>query len=475
MSSTSITADDASWLDLFRGANALRVLVLAAGVALHAINLYLTTTILPSVVDDIGGVAFYAWNTTLFIVASITGAAVAAQVIQHIGPRGAYLLGAAVFGGGSALCALAPTMPVLLVGRVLQGLGGGVLLSAPYVLMRSVLPEPLWPRALALLSGMWGIATLLGPAVGGIFAQYATWRLAFWSLVVLIALAAAAAVVVLKPATTQTERPTPVPARQLVLLAAAVVAASWASVSDTPWLGALGLIAAGITLLAIRRVEMHSSRRILPADAYAGRSALAALYGVSALLAVTVTCTEIFVPLFLQRLHGQSPLIAGYIAATASAGWTLGAILSAALREASVTRVIRVAPWACALGLLVLAILVPMGAGNVWITALIIVALTLVGLGVGVVWPHLGNRIMTAAPAEDHDRASASIVTVQLVATALGAALGGVVLNTLGAAGPAPDLGVASRWLFLLFAVAPVGALVIAHAGLGTRPASQAH
>ena len=126
MSPTSITADDASWLDLFRGANALRVLVLAAGVALHAINLYLTTTILPSVVDDIGGVAFYAWNTTLFIVASITGAAVAAQVIQHAGPRGAYLLGAAVFGGGSALCALAPAMPVLLAGRVLQGLGGGV-------------------------------------------------------------------------------------------------------------------------------------------------------------------------------------------------------------------------------------------------------------------------------------------------------------------------------------------------------------
>ena len=475
MSSTSITADDASWLDLFRGANALRVLVLAAGVALHAINLYLTTTILPSVVDDIGGVAFYAWNTTLFIVASITGAAVAAQVIQHIGPRGAYLLGAAVFGGGSALCALAPTMPVLLVGRVLQGLGGGVLLSAPYVLMRSVLPEPLWPRALALLSGMWGIATLLGPAVGGIFAQYATWRLAFWSLVVLIALAAAAAVVVLKPASAQTERPTPVPARQLVLLAVAVVAASWASVSDTPWLSALGLIAAAVTLLAIRRVEMRSSRRILPADAYTGRTALAALYGVSALLAITVTCTEIFVPLFLQRLHGQSPLMAGYIAATASAGWTLGAILSAALREASVTRVIRVAPWACALGLLVLAMLVPMGAGNLWITALIIVALTLVGLGVGVVWPHLGNRIMTTAPAEDHDRASASIVTVQLVATALGAALGGVVLNTLGTTGPAPDLGTASRWLFLLFAVAPVGALVIARAGLGARPAPQAH
>lgn len=298
MSSTSITADDASWLDLFRGANALRVLVLAAGVALHAINLYLTTTILPSVVDDIGGVAFYAWNTTLFIVASITGAAVAAQVIQHLGPRGAYLLGAMVFGGGSALCALAPIMQVLLVGRVLQGLGGGVLLSAPYVLMRSVLPEPLWPRALALLSGMWGIATLLGPAVGGIFAQYATWRLAFWSLVVLIALAAAAAVVVLKPAAPQAERPTPVPTRQLVLLAVAVVAASWASVSDSPWLGALGLIAAALTLLAIRRVEMRSSRRILPADAYTGRTALAALYGVSALLAVTVTCTEIFVPLF---------------------------------------------------------------------------------------------------------------------------------------------------------------------------------
>lgn len=470
MSSSPITAGDTSWLDLFRGANALRVLVLAAGVALHAINLYLTTTILPSVVDDIGGVAFYAWNTTLFIVASITGAAVAAQLIQGIGARGAYLLGAAVFGGGSALCALAPAMPVLLLGRVSQGLGGGVLLSAPYVLMRGVLPEALWPRALALLSGMWGIATLLGPAVGGVFAQYATWRLAFWSLVVLIALAAAAAVVVLKPAAARTGPPTPVPARQLALLAVAVVAASWSSVSNIPWLGALGLVIAAVALLATRRVEMRSSRRILPADAYSDHSALAALYGVSALLAVTVTCTEIFVPLFLQRLHGQSPLMAGYIAATASAGWTLGAVLSAALRESSVMRVLRLAPWACALGLLVLATLVPMGRGDAWMTALIVAALTLVGLGVGVAWPHLGNRIMRAAPAEDHDRASASIVTVQLVATALGAALGGVVLNTLGETGATPDLGAASRWLFLLFAVAPAAALVIVRTGLSTRP-----
>ncbi|WP_316883580.1 hypothetical protein [Ralstonia flatus] len=54
------------------------------------------------------------------------------------------------------------------------------------------------------------------------------------------------------------------------------------------------------------------------------------------------------------------------------------------------------------------------------------------------------------------------------------AALGDVVLNTLGAAGPSPDLGVASRWLFLLFAAAPVGALLIARAGLGTQPAQLA-
>src|SRR5690606_30678136 len=137
--------------------------------------LYLSTTILPSVVWDIGGLDYYAWNTTVYVVASIVGAAISARLLTRCGPRLAYALAALVFAVGALLCAAAPSMLVMLVGRGVQGLGGGMLVALPYAMTRIVFPEPLWPRAMAMISGMWGIATLLGPALGGIFAELGIW------------------------------------------------------------------------------------------------------------------------------------------------------------------------------------------------------------------------------------------------------------------------------------------------------------
>ncbi|MDP0995304.1 MFS transporter, partial [Klebsiella pneumoniae] len=89
----------------------------------------IATTILPSVVQDIGGIDYYAWNTTLFVTASILGSALSARLLGRLGPRGAYLVASLVFAGGSLACAFAPSMPVMLVGRLVQGLGGGFLFA----------------------------------------------------------------------------------------------------------------------------------------------------------------------------------------------------------------------------------------------------------------------------------------------------------------------------------------------------------
>ncbi|KOQ56133.1 MFS transporter, partial [Achromobacter xylosoxidans] len=121
------TLPPVSWADLLRGRNALRSIALAGGVALHAINIYVVTTILPTIIREIGGLTYYAWNTTLFVAASIVGSALSAKLIDRLGPRLAYLLALAVFSAGAIACALAPSMPALLLGRTVQGLGGGVL------------------------------------------------------------------------------------------------------------------------------------------------------------------------------------------------------------------------------------------------------------------------------------------------------------------------------------------------------------
>ena len=120
------------------------------------------TTILPSVVQDIGGLDLYAWNTTLFVVASILGSALSARLLGGYGARSAYLVASLFFIAGAALCALAPSMPVMLAGRTVQGFGGGLIFALSYAMINLVFEQRLWPRAMALISAMWGIATLVG-------------------------------------------------------------------------------------------------------------------------------------------------------------------------------------------------------------------------------------------------------------------------------------------------------------------------
>lgn len=456
--SASDTSQAASgWGALLSGANLMRSIALTGGVTLHAVNLYISTTILPSVVKDIGGIDYYAWNTTLYVVASIVGAALSARLLSRFGPKGAYALAGVVFAVGSLLCAIAWSMPAMLVGRTVQGLGGGMLVSLPYAMTRIVFPEPLWPRAMAMISGMWGVSALLGPALGGIFAELGIWRGAFWSLIPLIAFFGAAAVVVL-PERDAAETPrSPLPARQLVFLTIAVLAASVASVTSEMQWSLVSLLVAAVLAYLLIRADARAPQRLLPRGSFQISSPLGALYAMSALLAMTVTCTEIFVPLFLQVLHGRSPLQAGYLAALMSVGWTLGSLATSGLQGRQLVITLRSAPVLSLISLAVLAVILPWPNDTGWgVFLLTCAALIAGGMGVGLAFPHLAARVLHAAPGDEQDLAASSIMTVQLCATAFGAALAGLTVNLAGlSASGEMDVASAARWLFTVFLIAP--------------------
>lgn len=455
--SADIPPSKTGWAALLSGWNGVRSLALAGGVVLHAINVYIATTILPSVVRDIGGIDFYAWNTTLFVTASILGSALSARLLTSAGPRGAYIIASLVFAIGTFICAFAPSMPVMLAGRIIQGLGGGFLFALSYAMIRLVFIEPLWPRAMALVSGMWGVATLIGPAVGGIFAELGVWRAAFWSLIPVAVLFALLAVAVLpKRSAGKTER-SPLPLVQLALVTSAVLVVSAASVSSTlSWnIGGLGVAAVLTALLIV--TESRSSRRLLPEGAFRITTALGALYATMSLLAITVTSGEIFVPLFLQVLHHQSPLAAGYLAALMAAGWTSGSIASAGASGKNIRRAILAGPVLGVGGMVALAVLMRSESDGGWLAITpICVALVAIGLGVGLAWPHLLTRVFQVASVGEQGLAAASITTVQLFATALGAALAGMVANVAGLTHPGGITGMANAagWLFGVFALA---------------------
>ena len=454
--------DDGRWRDLFSGKNAAISIALSLGVVIHAVNILMATTILPSVVEDIGGLNLYAWNTTLFVAASIVGSVFSARILSVYGARVAYLLAVIIFFAGSLVCTLAPRMDIMLLGRAVQGFGGGVMFALSYAMINLVYVPALWPRAMALISGMWGVATLVGPAVGGIFAELNAWRYAFGVMLPLMVVYGLFLLTIMpkKQKTTENEPSQRLPLIQLTLLTAAVLIVSAGSLSPDVTLNVFGVVAALLLLILLAVVEQRSSSRLLPRNTFRRGSHHAALYITISLLAIGMTC-EVFVPYFLQRLHGQSPLASGYMSALMAAGWTVSEIISAGWKGAKMRASILLGPLFVLAGLVLLALTLSVPSAGTWgIMSPILLGLSLVGFGIGFGWPHLLTRILQVAAPEDKEVAAASITTVQLFATALGAALAGMIVNVNGFNdGTLTGVMSSAYWLMMLLAIAPLIAI----------------
>jgi MFS family permease len=459
----TIEAPIEGWRDLlgreFLGTSTL----LAGGVALYATNEFITVSLLPSTVADIGGERLYAWVTTLYLVGSVVAAVTVKSALLRIGARSSYLLGLAVFGFGSLVCAMAPSMETLLVGRTLQGAAGGLLTGLSYAIINTALPRSLWTRASALVAAMWGVATVAGPAIGGVFAQFGLWRCAFGAVAVLTA-AAAVLVPRVLPADRGDDRddapPSKVPLWSLLLLGSAALGVSVAEVPQKlPAM--IGLLLISVVLVAVFLVlERRVSVTVLPASVF-GAGPLKWIYVTMGLL-MGVAMIDMYVPLFGQRLAHLSPVVAGFLGAALAVGWTLGELVSASLSDKQlIVRVVAAGPLVMASGLALCA-LTQVDNATRGMVALWIFGLLISGTGIGMAWPHLSAWAMETA---EDGAAAAAINTVQLISGAYAAGVAGVVVNAAG-------LGDASsaRWLFTVFAgLGAVGALASYRAGRGRR------
>jgi MFS family permease len=452
------TITTGSWRELLGPKNLGASTVLAGGVALYATNEFLTISLMPSAVAEIGGQRFYAWVTTVYLVASVVAATTVHATVMRLGPRWSYLLGLSVFGAGSLACAAAPTMEILLVGRTVQGAAGGLLAGLGYAVINTALPSSLWTKASALVSAMWGVGTLVGPAAGGLFAQFSSWRWAFGVLVILTVAMAVLVPIALPPRrNTQTaEANIPIPVWSLLLLGAAALAVSVAGVPHDARATAALLALGAVLVAAFIYVDRHLPAAVLPPSTF-GPGPLKWIYLTLGVL-MAATMVDMYVPLFGQRLAHLTPVAAGFLGAGLAIGWTVGEISSASLRSNRVIRrTVAVAPLVMASGL-ALGAVTQYEEANLGLVALWALALLITGTGVGIAWPHLSAWAMSCVddPAEG-PAAAAAINTVQLICGAFGAGLAGVVVNMTdtgtGDATPA-------RWAFAAFAVlAAVGGM----------------
>jgi hypothetical protein len=332
-----------SWGALFRHGRMAHTLLLTLGVGVHAIDVFIIASVLPSVVADIGGAAFYTWSTMLYVVASILGTACSGFIRARCDLQRAYIAGALVFLTGSAGCAVAPSMAWLLLARVAQGLGGGMLIALSYGMVGELYPAALRSRAFSLISGMWGTAALLGPTVGGVFAAIGWWRGAFWvATPVIVGLMGLAWCTL--PATAGQSATARLPWERLLLLGLGVLCVACSAQVVGLW-PRLALIAAGGIMLGLTfRVDAQALARLFPSQPLSLHHPVGTAYWIFFLLDVTSSQVSVFIPLVVQVLHGVSPLGAGYVAALRSLAWTLAALGSAGLGDRWVRLVMWVGP-----------------------------------------------------------------------------------------------------------------------------------
>jgi MFS family permease len=357
-------------------------------------------------------------------------------------------------------------MAVLLAGRLLQGLGAGLALALSYACIRILFPERQWSRLFALISAVWAIAALAGPLVGAGLSALASWRLAYLAMAALAALLGLTALATLPGGQPGNAPRDGFPIAWLAGLGLAILLIAAA--------GNIGTLAAKIAMVAaggalavwLVRIDRRKSPGVLPSDAFAWSTPVGlGLWIVLALFAGGMPF-GVYGALILQALHGQPPLVAGYVLAWEALCWSLAAIAITRLDRRYWDHALIAGPTMIAAGLAGLALTLPLG-DLPWI----VVAATVTGAGYGVCWAFLGQRIMAGAREGEGDRAAAAIATLEMTGIAVGAALAGIMGNALGVddAASAASLRAAAgigHALFLpilLFAVVAAARLV----GLG--------
>ena len=454
---TSVATEEAEgiggWGEVLFGPQAALAWVLLLGVWLNAADGLVTVTLMPSVARSIGGYAYFAWATGAFFLGGIVSCASGGRLAVRLGLKRGFMISAGLYAGGCVLSAASPGVAAFIVGRLAQGVGAGWLVALVFVAIGVAFPPRMAARLFSALSAVWGAATLLGPMVGGGFATLGLWRWVFWAFAAqTVVFIVGVAIALPKEARAQPEAGG-APWLQLGLIAGGVVGVAVAGVTSG-WI-ALASALAGLLVLGLAvAVDRKAKARILPRAALDLRRPMALGYAAVLLYSVASVPHTVYSPILIQRIHGASPLVAGYVVACEAVGWSGVAVLIGHLTGAWPGRLIRLGAVLAVTGLCILAVAV--GWGPIWSVA---IGAVIMGAGFGASFAFINARILDGAEGQDRTLGAAAVPTLQAIGASLGAASAGILGHLLGLGRPFDAATASAAALPLFLAFAPLMAL----------------
>ncbi|MER9129274.1 MFS transporter [Mesorhizobium sp. M0768] len=431
---TKTSTNRVDWRALWASGDLARFCFISLGILLHATNETMVATVMPAMVGELAGVQLVGWSLAIYELGAIVAGAAAGRLVSYVALRTNMMVAAMLYAAGALVCATAPSMPLFLCGRLIEGLGGGALVSLAFVSVERLFARAIWPQLFGVMSAIWGVAAFSGPVLGAVMTELLSWRWAFGVFTLGGTAMALASFIVLdtpeatRPQATGGSAP-PFPFAALGCLAVSVVLIATAGV-DIALLRSSLLLTLGLVGLAlfIYIDALKPRSRLFPSRLFSWRSPVGAGMTMVAAFSVATCSFTVYGPLLLTSLHGIPILTTGYI------------IVGGALMIAT--------------GVAGFAYTVPAGS-----IPLILLCALLQGGGFGIAWPFVTRVIVASAKEGEQTIASAAVPTMQRIGYAVGAALTGIVANASGFSEGLNREAAASvaAWLFLAFI--PLGIL----------------
>ncbi|PSM43693.1 MFS transporter [Streptomyces dioscori] len=291
-------------------------------------------TAMPVAARELDGISLYAFAFSGYFTTSLFGMVLAGQWSDRAGPLGSLTAGIGAFAAGLLLSGTAGAMWLFILGRAVQGLGGGLVIVALYVVVGRAYPARLRPSIMAAFAASWVVPSVVGPLASGAVTEHLGWRWVFVGVPVLVLLPLALALPQIRrrasgPEVSLAEGDLPAPFdRRRIRLALGISAGAGLlqyAAQDLRWLSLVpGVAGAALLVPAVLG--------LLPRGTYLAARGLPSVVLLRGVAAGSFIAAESFVPLMLVTERGLSPTLAGFSLAAGGGTWALGSFVQARAR-----------------------------------------------------------------------------------------------------------------------------------------------
>jgi MFS family permease len=393
-------------------------------VTLVAVEALAVATVMPEVRADLGGYDLYGWVFSGFFLASLVGIVIGGTAADRRGLAVPFLGGLVLFAAGLVTAGLAPSMEVLVVGRILQGVGAGAVPAASYTAIARAFEPGERPRMFALLSTAWVVPGLVGPAAAAAVEAALSWRWVFLGILPLVVVAAVLTTGALArvpagvvPPTDQDGRAA---SRRLARVGVLVVAVGAVQVAATGVTAVVAVVLAGLGL----PLAVWAFTGLVPPGTLRLAPGVPATVAVRGLLTWSFFQADAYVSLAVVDGRGSSTFLAGAALSAASVLWAAGSWVQARRIDDLGPRRLVAVGFTVIIGAVALSAAVAMGLP----VGMMVLAWGVGGFGMGLAYSPLSVVVLAAARPGEEGASSAALQLSDVLGIAVGTGLGGGVV-----------------------------------------------